>query len=98
MAKGGWTYITTTRKNTVLYVGVTSDLINRIYEHKNKLYPGSFTARYNANKLVWFEFHEHVETAIEREKQVKGWRRQKKVALINALNPEWKDLYDTLDL
>ena len=96
--KGGWTYITTTRKNTVLYVGVTSDLLNRIDEHKNKIFSGSFTAKYNVDKLVWFEFHERIETAIEREKQIKGWLRQKKIELINAMNPEWNDLYDTLDL
>ena len=97
MAKGGWTYITTTRKNTVLYTGVTSELRNRMYEHKSKLYPGSFTARYNADKLVWHEFHERIEPAIEREKQIKGWLREKKVALIDAMNPKWKDLYDELD-
>ena len=97
MAKGGWTYITTTRKNTVLYTGVTSELRNRMYEHKNKLNPGSFTARYNADKLVWFEFHELIVSAIEREKQIKGWLREKKVVLIESMNPEWKDLYDELD-
>ncbi len=78
MTKEGWTYITTTRKNTVLYTGVTSELRNRIYEHKNKLYPDSFTARYNVDKLVWHEFHERIESAIEREKQIKGWLRKKK--------------------
>ena len=97
MAKGGWTYITTTRKNTVIYTGVTSELRNRIYEHKDKLYPGSFTARYNADKLVWYEFFERIETAIEIEKQIKGWLRKKKIALIESMNSEWKDLYDELD-
>ena len=95
--KGGWTYITTTRKNTVLYTGVTSELRNRIYKHTMKQYPRSFTARYNADKLVWFEFYELIVSAIEREKQIKGWLRKKKVALIDAMNPEWIDLYDGLD-
>ena len=94
--KGGWVYITTTRKNTVLYVGVTSDLGGRISEHKSKKYPGSFTARYNVDKLVWYEFHNHIEAAIEREKQIKGWLRKKKIALIESMNPNWKDLYDEL--
>jgi len=96
-SKGGWTYITTTRKNTVLYTGVTSELRNRIYKHKTKQYPGSFTARYNADKLVWYEFHEAIVAAIEREKQIKGWLRKKKVAIIESMNPEWNDLYDGLD-
>ncbi len=97
MANGGWTYITTTRKNTVLYTGVTSDLINRIYEHKTKQYPGSFTVKYNADKLVWFEFYNRIESAIEREKQIKGWLRKKKIVLIESMNPKWDDLYDDLD-
>ena len=97
IAKGGWTYITTTRKNTALYTGVTSDLRERIYRHKNKEYPGSFSARYNVDKLVWYVFHERIESAIDREKQIKGWLRKKKVALIEIMNPEWKDLYDELD-
>ena len=102
--KGGWTYLSTTRKNTVFYTGVTSDLRTRIYEHKNKIYPGSFTARYNADKLVWYEFpaspagrHTRIESAIDREKQIKGWLRVKKVALIESMNSEWKERYDELD-
>jgi putative endonuclease len=97
MAKGGWVYIMTTRKNTVLYTGVTSDLRSRIYEHKTKKYSGSFTARYNADKLVWYEFHERIESAIEGEKQIKGWLRKKKITLIESMNPNWNDLYDELD-
>ena len=69
----------------------------RIYRHKNKQYTDSFTARYNVDKLVWHEFHERIESAIEREKQIKGWLRKKKLALIETMNPEWKDLYDGLD-
>jgi putative endonuclease len=95
--KGGWTYITTTKKNTVLYTGVTSDLRGRIYDHMTKKYRGSFTAKYNADKLVWFEFHSRIESAIEREKQIKGWLRKKKTELIESMNPDWKDLYDELD-
>ena len=68
-----------------------------MYEHKTKLYPASFTARYNANKLVWYEFHNWIESAIDREKQIKGWLRKKKVALIESMNPNWKDLYDKID-
>ena len=96
IAKGGWAYITTTRKNTVLYVGSTAVLRERIEEHKNKMFPDSFTARYNVDKLVWFEFYESIEEAIQKEKQVKGWKRQKKVDMINLQNPAWKDLYDEL--
>ena len=95
--KGGWTYIITTKKNTVLYTGVTSDLKTRIYEHKTKAYPKSFTARYNADKLIWHEFHQRIESAIDREKQIKGWLRKKKVIQIEFTNPEWKDLYHELD-
>ena len=69
----------------------------RIHKHKTKQYPGSFTARYNADKLVWFEFHDRIESAIDREKQIKGWLRKKKIDLIESLNPDWKDLYDELD-
>jgi putative endonuclease len=74
-----------------LYTGVTNDLERRIYEHKMKLVPG-FTKRYNINKLVYFETTGSIEAAITREKQIKGWLRGKKVALINSINPGWKDL------
>jgi putative endonuclease len=75
----------------VLYIGVTNDLERRILEHKNKAVPG-FSARYNVQKLVYFEFFGDVRAAIAREKQLKGWLRKRKVALIESTNPQWKDL------
>jgi putative endonuclease len=75
----------------VLYVGMTNDLERRVYEHKMKLLEG-FTQRYNLNQLVHFESTDDITVAIAREKQIKGWLRSKKVALINSMNPEWKDL------
>ncbi|PIR73409.1 MAG: excinuclease ABC subunit C [Candidatus Moranbacteria bacterium CG10_big_fil_rev_8_21_14_0_10_35_21] len=79
----------------VLYIGVTNDLKRRIYQHKHKVVDG-FTKKYNVDKLVYFEQTENVRSALEREKQLKKWRREKKVNLINKINPEWKDLYKTL--
>jgi putative endonuclease len=78
--------------NSVLYTGVTNDLIRRVYEHKNKLIK-SFTLKYNINKLVYYEVVDNIESAILREKQLKAGSRQKKVNLINKLNPKWEDLY-----
>jgi putative endonuclease len=83
-------YIVASRSRN-LYTGVTNDLERRIFEHKNKLVPG-FTAKYNIERLVYFEITEDVNTAISREKQIKGWLRRKKVALIEAANPTWNDL------
>ena len=77
--------------NKVLYTGITNDLERRIYEHKNKLLKG-FTAKYNINKLVYFDYTEDVTSTISREKQIKGWDRQKKNELIESINPQWKDL------
>jgi putative endonuclease len=80
-----------TNKSRTLYVGCTNDLERRVFEHKNKLVPG-FTSKYNITKLVWFEeFYDSMQ-AIEGEKRIKGWRREKKVALIEKTNPDWKDL------
>ncbi len=90
-----YVYILTNKTNRVLYVGVTGDLQKRVYEHKSKAAPG-FTSRYNVCKLVYFECTENVAAAIEREKQLKGWVRQKKVALIESENPTWRDLYGDL--
>ena len=78
-----------------MYTGVTNDLIRRVYEHKNKLVAG-FTKKYNVDRLVYYEVYGSIITAIEREKQIKGWSRKKKQDLINVLNPEWTDLYRTL--
>jgi putative endonuclease len=85
-----YVYIVASRSRN-LYTGVTNDLERRVFEHKNKLVPG-FTARYNVERLVYFETTEDVNTAISREKQIKGWLRSKKVALIEAVNPTWNDL------
>ncbi|MBV6639338.1 MAG: GIY-YIG nuclease family protein [Cyclobacteriaceae bacterium] len=94
MVRGGLVYITTTRKNTVLYTGVSSDLPGRVYDHKTKAFPKSFTARYNVDKLVFYEEHPSIEEAIAREKEIKGWTRAKKIKLIEFMNPEWRDLYE----
>ena len=86
-----YVYILTNKNNTVLYVGVTSDLNKRIYEHKNKLIKG-FSSRYNLSKLVYFESTSNIEDAIAREKQLKRWHREWKVNLIKELNPKFSDL------
>ena len=83
-------YILSNKYNNVLYIGVTNNLIRRIYEHKNRLVEG-FTEKYNVDKLVYFENISDINTAIAREKQLKNWRKEKKLNLINLKNPEWKD-------
>jgi putative endonuclease len=83
-------YIMTNRSKT-LYTGITSNLVKRVYEHKNGLISG-FTKKYNITKLIYYETTNDVNSAIEREKQIKGWLRKKKIALIESANPEWKDL------
>ena len=88
-----YVYILTNSHNTVLYIGVTNDLRKRVYEHKNHLDKGSFTAQYNIEKLVYFEVSSDVKAAIEREKQLKGWNRKRKNKLIESKNPNWDDLY-----
>ncbi len=82
-----YVYLLTNRKNGVIYIGVTNDIERRIYEHKHKIFPG-FTSRYNLKHLVYFEHYDDPEWAISREKQLKGWLRSKKVALIVEMNPE----------
>ena len=86
-----YVYIMTNKGNTVLYTGVTSNLAERIYQHKKKLIKG-FTSKYNINKLVYYEEFDSVYDVITREKQIKGWLRRKKIELIKKNNPEWKDL------
>ena len=86
-----YVYILSNWDDSVLYIGVTSDLVRRLYEHKNHLIDG-FTHKYNVNKLVYYEHTSDVRCAIEREKQLKGWTRAKKNALIQKTNPDWKDL------
>ena len=90
-----YVYIITNQNHTVLYTGITNDLNKRIYEHKEKLAKG-FSAKYNLNKLVYFQVTEDVISAITREKQIKGGSRKKKVELINDLNPDWIDLYGNI--
>ncbi|HVP44885.1 MAG TPA: GIY-YIG nuclease family protein [Terriglobales bacterium] len=86
-------YIMTNRpRSHVLYTGVTGDLPDRVFEHKNKLDPRCFTARYNLTRLVYYETFYEAGLAIMREKQIKGWKRWKKIALIESMNPTWKDL------
>ena len=79
-----------------MYVGVTSEIISRVWDHKNKTYPKSFTAKYNCNKLVYYMFYPHIEEAIAIEKEIKDRNRAYKIKLINSLNPEWRDFYDDL--
>lgn len=90
--KLGYVYILTNKNNTTLYVGVTSNLERRIQQHKTKYYPKSFSARYNCNKLVYYEAFQHIGDAIAREKQLKAGNRARKVALIERMNPNWTDL------
>ena len=89
--KNSYVYILTNKNHTVLYTGVTSNLFNRIYKHKIKMHKG-FTSRYNCDILIYYEKHLNIEEAIKREKQLKAGNRQRKVNLINQMNPEWKDL------
>jgi putative endonuclease len=93
----GFVYIVTNDNNTLLYTGVTSNLKDRLLQHINKKHPGSFSARYNTTRLVFFEKLETIGDAITREKQIKSGSRKKKVDLINSANPEWKDLSDSLE-
>jgi len=83
------------RKNGTLYTGVTSDLAKRVWEHKNNVVDG-FTKRHGVHILVWYELHETMESAIMKEKAMKGWKRRWKLNAIETTNPEWKDLYDNL--
>ena len=96
MNYGGFVYIISNQYNTVLYTGVTSELRARIWEHKSKYYPGSFTSRYNCDKIVWYESFQRIEEAIEREKQIKAGTRKMKERLINDINPTWNDLWQLI--
>ena len=95
MTKGGFVYILSNDRNTVLYVGVTSDLQKRVYEHKAHLVAG-FSDKYNVTKLVYYECFSSIEDAIAREKQLKGWSRAKKDALIDSMNQARVELFDAL--
>ena len=92
MEKGGYIYILTNKNKTVLYTGVTSDLHTRLHRHRTGQYKNAFTSRYNVSILVYYEEFSSIEDAIAREKQIKGWRRSKKIALIESQNPEWRDV------
>jgi putative endonuclease len=90
--RGGFVYIMSNRKHGTLYVGVTADLVRRAYEHRTGCIEG-FTRRYGLKRLIWFERHEEIVPAIQREKAIKDWPRAWKVRLIERTNPEWADLY-----
>ena len=91
-----YVYLLSNTTNSTVYVGVTNNLLKRVYEHKNKLDPNSFTARYHIHKLVYYETTSDVYSAIEREKQIKSWNRSRKNQLVDSLNPPWEDLYGNL--
>jgi putative endonuclease len=95
MTKGGWVYILTNRPNGTLYTGVTAHLIRRIHEHREGLIDG-FTKQHSLKRLVYFERHEEILTAIAREKTIKDWKRAYKIRLILAANPDWNDLWDSI--
>ena len=90
-----YVYIITNWKDKIMYVGITNDLRRRVYEHKSKLIDG-FTKKYNVNKLVYNEITENVNSALEREKEIKKWRREKKNKLVASMNKNWNDLYNEL--
>ena len=92
MRKGGHVYITTTKNNALFYIGVTSNLLVRDYQHKKGIFEKSYTKRYRIHRLVYYEFYDRIEDAIRREKQLKGWTRRKKINLIKILNPEFTEL------
>lgn len=94
--KQSYIYILSNKTNSVLYTGVCDNLVSRVYKHRTKFYPNSFTAKYNVEKLVYYEISEDIEVAIKREKQIKGGSRADKVKLITSINPEFKDLYEEL--
>ena len=91
-----YVYILTNKNLTVLYTGVTNDLVRRVYEHKNHLDQNSFTAKYKTTRLVYFEETTDVRSALEREKQIKSWSRERKTDLILSMNPQWWDLYNKI--
>ena len=91
-----YVYMMANRYRNVLYTGVTNDLVRRVYEHRNHLIKDSFTARYHVTKLVYFEATEDVRSALEREKQIKSWKRSRKDALVESQNPIWEDQYPSI--
>ena len=95
MDKGGFVYIMASGRNDTLYLGVTSDLIQRVWQHREGLADG-FTRKYGCKILVWYEIHEEMRPAIAREKQLKAGSRKRKLALIEAMNPHWTDLWESI--
>jgi len=92
MNKAGYVYIMTNKNKTTLYIGVTNDLCRRVHQHKNHLIKNSFTDRYNLEYCIYYEYFDYFDLAINREKELKKWNRNKKEMLINTMNPEWKEL------
>ncbi|VAW06440.1 Excinuclease ABC, C subunit-like [hydrothermal vent metagenome] len=92
MKNGGYVYILASRRNGTLYIGVTSDLVRRVYDHKHGSVEG-FSRKYKTHNLVYYEIHERIDDAILREKQMKAWKRLWKLRLIESQNPDWEDLY-----
>jgi putative endonuclease len=90
-----YVYLLASQNDGTLYVGVTRDLVRRVYEHKEKIIPG-FTSRYGVDRLVWFECYDDPTSAITREKELKKWRRAWKIELIESTNPDWRDLYSDI--
>ena len=88
-------YILASKRNGTLYIGVTSNLVKRVWEHKNDKATG-FTRRYQVHRLVWYELHQSMESAIEQEKRLKEWKRKWKLELIEGMNPDWEDLYQRI--
>ena len=95
MKKKVYLYMLTNKKNGTLYTGATTDLVKRTYAHKNRLVKG-FTYKYNLTKLIYIEVYDDIETAFTRERRIKGWKREWKIRMIEKVNPEWLDLFDTL--
>ena len=95
MEKQPAVYILASKRNGTLYIGVTSDLTKRVWEHKSGMVEG-FTKRYSIHRLVWYELHENMESAITKEKRIKEWKRAWKLELIESVNPDWQDLYQRI--
>ena len=91
-----YVYILSNTTGTVVYIGVTKDLVRRVYEHKHHLDPNSFTSKYDVHKLVYYESTSDIRSAIEREKQLKSWNRRRKNVLVSSMNPQWEDLYASI--
>ena len=95
MTKGGFVYIMASRRNGTIYIGVTSDLPKRVWQHREGVIEG-FTKKYGCKMLVWFERHDDIEGAIRREKQMKEWKRSWKLREIEKMNPDWDDLFESI--